>query len=117
MGYREVEVAIGYPVSEQDIEDALKRYAPDVRRKLDDGRPIPLEQLANTCLKRAGVRAYVDTVFPGDSEISYFVAVRRQTFRPYQTMDASVMQENSTSRDVKKTFSITGDLKAYMLSQ
>jgi len=117
MGYREVEIAVGYPISEQDIEDALKRYAPDVRRRLDDGRSIPLEQMANTCLKRAGVRAYVDTVFPGDSEISYFAAVRRQTLQPYQTIDASVMRENDASRDVKKTFNIAGDLKAYMLSQ
>jgi len=120
MGYREVEVAIGYPISEQDIEDALRRYAPDVRRE-DDGGPIPLEWLANACLKSTGVRAYVDKVYPRDAAgtgvTSYFVTVRRQKLQPYQVTDATLMREGTASRAVKEAFNVTGDLKAYMLSQ
>ena len=116
MGYRPVEVAVGYPLSEQAIRDALQRYAPDVPLE-HEGKPIPLERLASSCLRVMGVKAVVDEVYPrvapGKNEISYFVVIKRPEFRAYEIMDmASLIQESTASRDVKKAFDITGDLKA-----
>jgi len=62
----------------------------------------------------------VDIIYPeadaDSSKSSYFVAVRRRRFGPFEMMDGSMMQEGSASRAVKKAFNIGGDLKAFMLA-
>ena len=119
MGYRTVEVAVGYPVSARAIEDALQRYAPDAPRE-HEGRKAPLEMLANSCLRAMGVKALVNKIYPPDDEeyreTPYFVAVRRRAYKPYEMPGASLLEESTASREVKKAFDIEGGLRMYMLA-
>ena len=106
MGYREVELLLGYAVTEPEIQRCIDAHKGDLG-DLPDGSRI--EDKANAILRRKRSKARVFRVYGRRDEPDAFVLrLTRVVVQPYEIVPLARLCETDEHRTLKAELGITG---------